>query len=124
MWQRRLEAAASPLARAARLVAAWQGDAALADALDALPAALSQARSASDDIQALGLHQRGPNMLLAAPPGTPGAALQLVATADIDLDPISEIQSFYPLAEALARARGRDPDPDQPPHLAKVTKTH
>jgi len=31
------------------------------------------------------------------------------------------VQSFYPLAEALARARGRDPD--APPHLHKVTET-
>ena len=68
------------------------------------------------------LRQRGANVLLAAPPGTAGAALPLTATADADLDPIAAIQSFYPLAEALARERGRDPD--QPPHLAKVTKTH
>jgi glucosamine--fructose-6-phosphate aminotransferase (isomerizing) len=31
------------------------------------------------------------------------------------------LQSFYPLADALARARGRDPD--RPPHLRKVTET-
>jgi glucosamine--fructose-6-phosphate aminotransferase (isomerizing) len=31
------------------------------------------------------------------------------------------VQSFYPLAETLARARGRDPD--HPPHLMKVTET-
>ena len=35
--------------------------------------------------------------------------------------PIALVQSFYPLAEALARARGRDPD--HPPHLCKVTET-
>ncbi len=35
--------------------------------------------------------------------------------------PIALVQSFYPLAEALARARGRDPD--HPPHLLKVTET-
>lgn len=187
------------MAVGARLVAAWQGDAALADTLDALPAALSQAHAAgtawcdagvpalmqAERLYVIGrgtglvvameaalklkevcgiqaealsgaelrhgplalvgtgypvllfaprgpalagllaladdLRQRGANVLLAAPPGTPGAALPLVATADIDLDPISAIQSFYPLVEALARARGRDPD--QPPHLAKVTMT-
>lgn len=37
------------------------------------------------------------------------------------LGAIAYIQSFYGLAEAVARARGRDPD--QPPHLSKVTKT-
>jgi glucosamine--fructose-6-phosphate aminotransferase (isomerizing) len=35
--------------------------------------------------------------------------------------PIALVQSFYPLAEALARARGHDPD--HPPHLMKVTET-
>ena len=37
------------------------------------------------------------------------------------LDPIVALQAFYPLAEALARARGRDPD--RPPGLLKVTRT-
>jgi glucosamine--fructose-6-phosphate aminotransferase (isomerizing) len=37
------------------------------------------------------------------------------------LDPIVAIQAFYPLAEALARARGLDPD--RPPGLSKVTRT-
>ena len=68
------------------------------------------------------LRQHGASVLLAAPPGTPGASLPLTLTADADLDPIAAIQSFYLLVEALARARGRDPD--RPPHLAKVTKTH
>jgi len=31
------------------------------------------------------------------------------------------IQGFYRLAEAVARARGLDPD--RPPHLQKVTET-
>ena len=35
--------------------------------------------------------------------------------------PLAMLQSFYPLAEAVARARGRDPD--RPPHLGKVTET-
>lgn len=65
---------------------------------------------------------RGARILLAAPSGTPGANLPLVNTASTDLDPISVIQSFYPMVEALARARGMNPD--QPPHLAKVTRTN
>jgi glucosamine--fructose-6-phosphate aminotransferase (isomerizing) len=40
---------------------------------------------------------------------------------DEDLEPITTIQSFYVAVEALARARGADPD--RPPHLAKVTTT-
>ena len=37
------------------------------------------------------------------------------------LEPITQIQSFYRLADGLARARGFDPD--HPLHLAKVTET-
>jgi glucosamine--fructose-6-phosphate aminotransferase (isomerizing) len=37
------------------------------------------------------------------------------------LEPIGQIQSFYRLADVLARARGFDPD--RPSHLAKVTET-
>ena len=37
------------------------------------------------------------------------------------LEPILQIQSFYRAANALAVARGLDPD--RPPHLAKVTET-
>jgi len=65
---------------------------------------------------------RGARVLLAAPVGTPGAELPLATTGSEDLDPIAVVQSFYPMVEALARARGRNPD--QPRHLAKVTKTH
>lgn len=64
---------------------------------------------------------RGARVLLAAPVGTPGAELPLAPTAHEDLDPIALVQSFYPMVEALARARGRNPD--APPHLAKVTQT-
>ena len=64
---------------------------------------------------------RGARLLLAAPAGTPGCNLPIVDTASIELDPISVIQSFYPMVEALARARGIDPD--RPRHLAKVTRT-
>jgi len=35
--------------------------------------------------------------------------------------PIAALHAFYRLAEATARRRGRDPD--QPPHLMKVTRT-
>jgi glucosamine--fructose-6-phosphate aminotransferase (isomerizing) len=37
------------------------------------------------------------------------------------LEPIVQIQSFYRAANALALARGLDPD--RSPHLAKVTET-
>jgi glucosamine--fructose-6-phosphate aminotransferase (isomerizing) len=67
------------------------------------------------------LRARGAQVLLAAPPGTPGSSLALHPAPDEDLEPITAIQSFYPAVEALARARGADPD--RPPHLAKVTTT-
>ncbi|MBV8469003.1 MAG: SIS domain-containing protein [Burkholderiaceae bacterium] len=65
---------------------------------------------------------RGARVLLAAPQGTPGAELPLACAGHEDLDPIAVAQSFYPMVEALAQARGMNPD--EPPHLAKVTKTH
>ena len=37
------------------------------------------------------------------------------------LEPIGQIQSLYRFADALARARGYDPD--RPSHLAKITET-
>jgi glucosamine--fructose-6-phosphate aminotransferase (isomerizing) len=67
------------------------------------------------------MRERGARVLLAAPPGTPDATLPLVETGLPELDPVSAIQSFYPMVEALARARGNDPD--SPPHLKKVTRT-
>ena len=47
--------------------------------------------------------------------------LRMVATGNVDLDPIAAVQSFYPMVEALARARGLHPD--RPRHLQKVTRT-
>jgi glutamine---fructose-6-phosphate transaminase (isomerizing) len=67
------------------------------------------------------MRARGARVLLAAPAGTPRTSLPSVNTGAPDLDPISMLQSFYPMVEALARARGLDPD--RPPHLAKVTRT-
>jgi glucosamine--fructose-6-phosphate aminotransferase (isomerizing) len=67
------------------------------------------------------LRERGASVLLAAPPGTPGAQLPIAPTADPELDPIGALQSFYVMVEALARARGLDPD--SPRHLSKVTRT-
>lgn len=68
------------------------------------------------------MRQRGARVLLAAPAGTPGAELPLAMATHEDLDPIAAVQSFYPAVEALARARGLDPD--TPKHLSKVTRTH
>ena len=67
------------------------------------------------------MRARGAHVLLAAPQGTADANLALVEAPLPELDPVCAIQSFYPMVEALARARGNDPD--SPPHLKKVTRT-
>jgi glucosamine--fructose-6-phosphate aminotransferase (isomerizing) len=64
---------------------------------------------------------RGAHVILAAPPDVPTRQLTLTPAAHEDLDPITAIQSFYLLVEAVSRARGLNPD--QPPHLSKVTST-
>ena len=70
---------------------------------------------------ATAMRARGARVLLAAPAGTPDAELPIETTDHEDLDPIAMVQSFYPMVEALARARGLDPD--APRHLSKVTRT-
>jgi glutamine---fructose-6-phosphate transaminase (isomerizing) len=67
------------------------------------------------------MRSRGARVLLAAPEDIAERELTLTTTATPDLDPIAAIQSFYLMVEALARARGRDPD--NPKHLSKVTST-
>jgi glucosamine--fructose-6-phosphate aminotransferase (isomerizing) len=65
---------------------------------------------------------RGARVLLAAPASEPSRDLDLPSAPVPELDPIAAIAAFYPMVEALARARGFDPD--QPRHLNKVTLTH
>jgi len=67
------------------------------------------------------MRERGARVLVAAPRGTPGVVLPLASAAHADLDPICAAQSFYGMVEALAVARGMDPD--RPRHLSKVTRT-
>ncbi len=67
------------------------------------------------------MRERGARVLTAAPAGVAQVDLPLVEADHEDLDPIAAVQSFYPMVEALARARGLDPD--RPRHLAKVTRT-
>lgn len=62
---------------------------------------------------------RGAEVLL-ADPAAPAAGLPALA-AHPAVEPILMIQSFYRMANALALARGCDPD--SPPHLNKVTET-
>jgi len=64
---------------------------------------------------------RGAALITAGlPAGIAGLALPALS-ADPIIQPILLVESFYRFANALAVARGRDPD--RPPHLAKVTET-
>ena len=63
---------------------------------------------------------RGARVLLAGPDVHGATALPTVAAHPV-IEPLLAIQGFYRAAEALARARGLDPD--SPPHLNKVTET-
>jgi glucosamine--fructose-6-phosphate aminotransferase (isomerizing) len=83
---------------------------------------LSQNDETREGIAALAaeLSARGVAVLAAgaAPPGT----LELPTLAsDPAIEPLLMLQSFYRMVNALALARGRNPD--HPPHLRKVTET-
>ncbi len=67
------------------------------------------------------MRRQGASVLVAAPSGHPYAQLPIAVGQHEVLDGASAIQSFYVMVEALARARGLDPD--QPPRLKKVTLT-
>lgn len=62
-------------------------------------------------------------VVISAGPGSgwAGIALPIVARLHPFVQQIANIQSFYGLAEAVSRARGRDPD--NPARLRKVTET-
>jgi len=62
----------------------------------------------------------GATVVSAGVSSAPGTRLP-TTPADPLIEPILRIASFYRLANALALARGRNPD--RPPHLAKVTET-
>jgi len=59
--------------------------------------------------------------VLAAGIDVPGATILPTLEAHPAIQPLLLAQSFYRLANALAIARGHDPD--RPPHLRKVTRT-
>jgi glucosamine--fructose-6-phosphate aminotransferase (isomerizing) len=71
---------------------------------------------------AVTLSARGVPVIVAAPgKGGVGTSLPVVAGLHPYAQPIATVQSFYRLADAVARARGHDPD--RPSHLRKVTET-
>jgi len=69
---------------------------------------------------AAALVERGARVFLAGAKADGATALPTIACAPL-LAPVVQIQSFYRAANALALARGLDPD--RPRHLAKVTET-
>jgi glucosamine--fructose-6-phosphate aminotransferase (isomerizing) len=85
---------------------------------------VSQRDESLAGIEELGteLAARGVPVVTAGPAAVPGA-LALPGANGIDpfAQPLVLVQSFYPLADAIARRRGLDPD--HPPHLTKVTIT-
>ncbi len=81
----------------------------------------SEAAIASGAVELLGqFRDRGATVVMAGHPIDGSIALPLAATAPVTR-PLLVLQGFYRLAEAVARARGHDPD--RPPSLAKVTRT-
>jgi glucosamine--fructose-6-phosphate aminotransferase (isomerizing) len=65
--------------------------------------------------------QRIPVVVAGAAEGPATVMLEAEEPAHSFIAPIALIQSFYGLVDAVARARGRDPD--APPRLRKVTET-
>ena len=70
---------------------------------------------------AAGLAEKGHTVAAASVAPVVGCHLPLAPSLHPLLDPIVAVQAFYPLAAALAAARGLDPD--RPPGLSKVTRT-
>jgi glucosamine--fructose-6-phosphate aminotransferase (isomerizing) len=66
------------------------------------------------------LAARGVDVMLAGARAPGAVELPVVASHPV-IEPLLVAQSFYRFANALAIARGRDPD--RPPHLRKITET-
>jgi glucosamine--fructose-6-phosphate aminotransferase (isomerizing) len=82
---------------------------------------LSEAAIAGGAVDLVSSFQARGARVMAAGAEVPGAVILPVAPAAPAVRPILTIESFYRLADATARARGRDPD--HPPSLSKVTET-
>ena len=64
----------------------------------------------------------GGRVFAAATAHAPGLCVPVAKTGHAHLDPLSMAVSFYRLIEKVSRLRGFEPD--NPPHLRKVTETH
>jgi glucosamine--fructose-6-phosphate aminotransferase (isomerizing) len=84
--------------------------------------AFAQADETRGDVESLSQELAGLGApVLVAGSTIPGTIALPALRAHPALEPLLLIQSFYRFADALAGARGRNPD--QPPHLRKVTET-
>ena len=84
--------------------------------------AFAQGDETRPDVEALARELAGVGArVLLAGSEVPGALTLPAIRAHPAIEPLLLIQSFYRFANALALARGRDPD--HPPHLRKVTET-
>jgi len=80
-----------------------------------------QSRAGVDELVAEFL-SRGADVMLAGGPVEPAGVRRLpTLAAHPVIEPILYVQSFYRMVNALALARGFDPD--RPPHLNKITET-
>jgi len=80
-----------------------------------------QSRAGVDELVAEFL-SRGADVMLAGGPAEPMGVRRLpTLAAHPVIEPILYVQSFYRMVNALALARGFDPD--RPPHLNKITET-
>ncbi len=84
---------------------------------------LAQPDPTLPDMEALAneFRRRAARVLLAAPGPAADWRLPVLANTDPAIAPILMVQSFYRALNTLSLARGFNPD--QPPHLSKVTET-
>lgn len=98
------------------------GPVSLVDATFPLLAFIPEDAAAPSLVQmATALHERGALVFSATAAAVPGPRLPIVSTGHALTDPIAIGLSFYRFVEAVAVARGYNPD--QPRHLKKVTET-
>ncbi len=79
-----------------------------------------QTREGMRDL-ATALRRRGARLFMAEEGEVESGRLPVVPAMHPVAAPIAMVQSFYLLADEVARARGLDPD--NPPHLKKITET-
>lgn len=91
---------------------------------EGFPILVLAARDAAEDLlvdAANRLADQGAAVFLTSSKPSKATALPFVATSHPLTDPLALLVSFYAFVESFARSRGLNPD--EPPHLRKVTET-